>query len=321
MTAYGNVDLSIDDITKGIAGKLGPDGSPPVGRVGWLPDVSTNLSYIGVRGFQTLDGLPFKLIYQLETQMDVAATSGTGETNSTDSNVVKGALTSRNSFIGLASAEWGAIMIGKTDAPYKVSTARMNPFFGMISDYQSIMGNTGGDNRVEFGTRLDHSIWYESPKRGGFVLDVLYSPGKNRADNSDNIAAGESDCTGGNVPGSGGITPVTCSDGSFSDAVSGSLSYSRDSLYITAAYERHMRVNRSEATSPASTVPATRIPRCCKVGMWRTKTPQRSRRNISSRLRQPLAVFSRRCIATSRRTWNSSNSSGGTYRGSREAAC
>jgi len=25
------------------------------------------------------------------------------------------------------------------------------------------MGNTGGDNRVEFGTRLDHSVWYESP--------------------------------------------------------------------------------------------------------------------------------------------------------------
>jgi predicted porin len=245
VTAYGNVDLSFDAVTKGIAGKIGPDGNPPVGKVGWLPDISTNLSYLGVHGFQSLDGLPFKFVYQLETQLDVAATSGSGETNSTDSNVVKGALTSRNSYIGLASEVWGAVMAGKTDAPYKMSTARMNPFSGMIGDNQSIMGNTGGDNRVEFGTRLDHSIWYESPNKGGLVLDILYSPGQNRASNSDNIAAGESDCTGGNVPGSGGITPVTCSDGSFSDAVSGSLSYTRDSLYVTAAYERHMRVNRS----------------------------------------------------------------------------
>ena len=139
MTAYGYLDLSLDDVTKGIAWKLGPDGLSPVGRVGWLPDISTNLSYIGVRGFQTLDGLPFNFIYQLETQIDVADTAGTGESNSNESNVVKGALTSRNSFIGLGSDAWGAIMVGKTDAPYKMSTARMNPFSGMFGDYQVIM--------------------------------------------------------------------------------------------------------------------------------------------------------------------------------------
>src|ERR1700676_5028741 len=121
----------------------------------------------------------------------------------------------------------------------------MNPFYGMIGDYQVIMGNTGGDNRVEFGTRLDHSIWYESPNWRGLVLNALYSPGQNRASNSDNIASGESDCTGCNVPGSGGIVPVTCSDGSFSDAVSASLSYTHGPLFLTAAYERHMKVNRS----------------------------------------------------------------------------
>jgi hypothetical protein len=256
MTAYGYLDLSLDDVTKGIAWKLGPDGLSPVGRVGWLPDISTNLSYIGVRGFQTLDGLPFNFIYQLETQIDVADTAGTGESNSNESNVVKGALTSRNSFIRLGSDAWGAIMVGKTDAPYKMSTARMNPFSGMFGDYQVIMGNTGGDNRVEFGTRLDHSIWYQSPNWDGFVLAVLYSPGQNRASNSDNIAAGESDCTGGNVPGSGGITPVTCSDGSFSDAVSASLSYTSTlPARMSAICE-----STGRATSPAYTVPATPIP-------------------------------------------------------------
>jgi predicted porin len=245
ITAYGNLDLSFDAATKGISKLLGPDGNPPVGKVGWLPDISTNISYIGVRGFQPLGDLPFNFVYQLETQVDIASTSGTGETNSSESNTVKGALTSRNSYIGISSSHLGAIKFGKTDAPYKNSTARMNPFYGMVGDYQVIMGNTGGDNRVEFGTRLDHSIWYESPQWGPFNLNVLYSPGQNRASNSDNLAAGESDCTGGNIPGSGGIVPVSCSDGSFSDAISTSLSYTKGRFYAVAAYERHQKVNRS----------------------------------------------------------------------------
>lgn len=244
-TTYGNLDVSFDVITKGIASETAPDSSHPVGNMGWMPDLSTNLSYIGVRGFQSLGRLPFNFIYQLETQIDIASTSGTAETNSNQSNVVKGGLTSRNSFIGFASPSWGALMLGKTDAPYKNSTAKFNPFFAMIGDYQVVMANTGGDNRVEFGTRLNHSIWYESPKWRGFVIDALVSPGQNRAWDDDNIAAGEPDCTGGNIPGSGGITPITCSDGSFGTATSASLSYTKGGLYVTGAYERHSNVNRS----------------------------------------------------------------------------
>ena len=245
ITPYGNIDLSFDVITKGISGLVGPDGFGPVGKLGWQPDISSNISYIGVRGFQLLGSLPFRLVYQFESQVDVASMPGTSESNSSQSNVVKGALTSRNSYLGFDSKKWGALKIGKTDAPYKNSTMRMNPFYGMLGDYQVIMGNTGGDNRVEFGTRLDHSIWYESPNWHGFALATLFSPGQNRADNSDNIASGESDCTGGNIPGSGGIVPQTCSDGSFSDAVSTSLTYTKGKLYVAGAYERHQKVNRS----------------------------------------------------------------------------
>jgi predicted porin len=245
LTTYANLDISLEASTKGLGGKLGPDGNPPVGNMGWLPALSTNLSFIGINGFQALGRLPFDFIYQLETQIDIATSSGVSETNSSESNVVKGGLTSRNSFLGLASKRWGRLMIGKTDAPYKNSTARFNPFFAMIGDYQVIMANTGGDNRVEFGTRLDHSIWYLSPVWKGLEASILVSPGQNRADNSDNIAAGESDCTGGNIPGSGGITPLTCSDGSFGTATSASLAYSKGALFITGAYERHEKVNRS----------------------------------------------------------------------------
>jgi predicted porin len=203
-----------------------------------------------VRGYETIPDQPFRFVYQFETQLDVSAASGTAETNNSQSNVVKSGLTSRNTYVGLSNPDWGSILVGKTDAPYKTSTARMNPFVGEWGDYSVIMGNTGGDNRVEFGTRLDHSIWYESPEfpdpwfAGGVKATVLFSPGQNRASNSDNIAAGESDCTGGNIPGSGGSLPYACNDGGFSDAVSTSLTYNLGPLYAIAAYERHQKVNR-----------------------------------------------------------------------------
>src|SRR5579862_2884465 len=164
VSIYGNLDISVDDTTKGIGGKTAANPpTSPVGNTGWMPAISTNLSYVGVRGFQTLGDWQTRFVNQLETQIDVSASSGTTNTNSNTSDQVKGGLTSRNSFIGLASPEWGAAKIGKTDAPYKTSTARMNPFSGMLGDYSVIMGNTGGDNRVEFGTRVDHALWYESP--------------------------------------------------------------------------------------------------------------------------------------------------------------
>ena len=66
-------------------------------------------------------GKKSNVVYQLETQVDISATSGTVYTNSNNDNVVKGGLTSRNSFLGVATPI-GTFRIGKTDAPYKNST-------------------------------------------------------------------------------------------------------------------------------------------------------------------------------------------------------
>jgi len=256
ITPYGNLDVSFDAFSKGIGNLLDSNGAGPVGNVGWMPDISTNLAYIGIRGFQSTGIKNLNFIYQLETQIDISSTSGSSETNSTQDNAVKGGLTSRNSFIGLGSPAWGAVLFGKTDAPYKLSTTRLNPFVAMVGDYAAIMGNTGGDTRVEFGTRLDHSIWYTSKKLNGFEADVLFSPGQNRSSINNNIAAGEVDCTGGDNPGDGGDTPLGCNDGGFGNAVSASLSYTKEPLYITIAYERHMKVNRqSDLTGLYANVP------------------------------------------------------------------
>jgi predicted porin len=244
ITAYGNLDVSLDATSKNISTLSLNGATPPVGNFGWMPAISTNLSYLGVRGFQRISDFPFNFVYQFEVGVDVSATPGLRETNSNLSDTVNGALFNRNTFIGFSSPVLGAFKVGKTDAPYKNSTAAFNPFVGEIGDYAVVMGNTGGDNRVEFGTRLDHAIWYESPSWGGFQLNALYAPGQNRATDSSDLGAGESDCAGGNVPQSGGDLPIACNDGGFSDAISANLSYTNGPFYATAAYERHERVNR-----------------------------------------------------------------------------
>ena len=153
---YGHFDVSFDYATKGLKSDYGDPGGMPVGRVGWEPAISSNLSNIGVKGHHPIrPDLAF--IWQLEAGIDISATPGIKETTSNESFAVNGALFSRNSFVGFSGPEWGAAMIGKNETPYKTSTDRLNPFSGMLGDYRVILGNTGGDNRVEFGLRASHS--------------------------------------------------------------------------------------------------------------------------------------------------------------------
>jgi len=237
---YGHLDLSIDDITKGIKDPTA------VGKLGWQADVSSNLSYFGFRGDHDIGG-GNRMVLQVETQVDVAATPGPSPVNQASQgnvdNKVLGALGSRNSFLGIAG-NFGALKLGKTDAPYKLSTARMDPFSASVGDYNSIMGNTGGDNRAEFDTRLSHAVWYESPKMGAFSFNALFAPGQNRASDNSNNASGEPDCTGGGGGVvTGGLGP--CNDGSFGNAYSVAGVYEAGPLYGILAYELHKKANRS----------------------------------------------------------------------------
>src|ERR1035437_8119736 len=148
ITAYGQLDVSLDAATKNAKGdiirgptQLGAGGDSPVGNFGWMPDISTNISYLGVRGFQRIGDQPFNFVYQFEAGIDISAAAGTKQSNSNLSNQVNGSLFSRNSFIGVSSHDYGAIKVGKSDGPYKNSTAELNPFSGLWGDYAVVMGN------------------------------------------------------------------------------------------------------------------------------------------------------------------------------------
>ena len=229
---YGHLDVSVDSATKGIADKTLPDGTRAVGRLGWMPQISSNLSRVGVRGARVLGNTGLRGIFQIETQVDVSATPGP---STVPDNTIKGAWASRNSYVGFEGG-FGAVKAGKSDAPYKLSTARMDPFSATVGDYNAIIGNTGGDNRAEFDTRLSHAIWYESPHFGPLRFAVLFSPSMNRSTDNSIPPSGEPDCAGGNQP--------PCTDGSIGNVYSTALTYDSGPLYAIAAYEMHKDVNR-----------------------------------------------------------------------------
>src|SRR6201981_2685736 len=83
ITGYGNIDVSFDGASKTVTGVFGSAANvncgssggfcTPTGNVAWMPDIATNLSYLGVRGFQKLPDSDLRFVYQLEAGFDVSA--------------------------------------------------------------------------------------------------------------------------------------------------------------------------------------------------------------------------------------------------------
>src|SRR2546423_7354124 len=245
-TVYGRVNVSFDvgnqELTTApcITAAVGPC-APPTGSLRWLPDVASNLSRFGVRGYHDLVGRDFQAVFQLEAQVDVTATPGSKPNGSNDTinpanTAVTGALASRNSYVGIATP-YGALKLGKNDTPYKTVTADFDFLADTPGDYNSIMGNTGGDNRTEFDARFPHAIWYESPSIYGLRLNAMWSPGQNRFADNEGFAIGEPVCAGGNAG--------PCEDGSFGDGYSAAGEWSGMGLKLIVTYEMHKRTNRA----------------------------------------------------------------------------
>src|SRR6266850_5136818 len=187
VTLYGSIDVSGDIF------------NPSVFDQGTKLGVASNISSFGVGVRHNLapygwDGMA--VVAQLEYQVDISAAPHE-----------RAAFGTRDSFLGVESP-WGAIKAGKSDTPYKKATAAMDPFSRTLGDYNSIMGNTGGDNRAEFDARVAHAIWYESPIFNGFQFSALISPGQNYAKDNSDLAYGDLfQCTGSAARGTGSNFP------------------------------------------------------------------------------------------------------------------
>ena len=238
VTLYGHVDVSGDVFNPGVYDQ------------GTKFGVSSNLTYFGVRARHNLEpyGYPgWAAVAQFESLVEVAAVP-----------TERAAFGTRDSFIGMESP-WGAIKAGKADTPYKKATAKFDPFSATLGDYNSIMGNTGGDLRAEFDWRAAHAVWYKSPVWNGLQATVMVSPGQNTARDNSDYALGDFNCPATSARGSGSGFPLTaapegCTDGSYGNLYSASLTYNRGPFTAVAAYELHEGTNRTgdEAVTPLS---------------------------------------------------------------------
>ncbi|MGL5168701.1 MAG: porin [Afipia sp.] len=234
VTLYGHVDVSGDVFNPGVF-----DQGTKLG-------ISSNLSYFGVRVRHDLGPYGYvgwAALAQYESLVEVASVP-----------TERAAFGTRDSFIGLESP-WGTIKAGKGDTPYKRATAKYDPFSATLGDYNSIMGNTGGDLRAEFDWRAPHAIWYESPVWQGFQLSAMLSPGQNSAKDNSNFSFGDFNCpatssrgSGSGFPAPGGALgpgPGGCNDGSYGNLYSAALSYSGGPFTAVAAFELHEQTNRT----------------------------------------------------------------------------
>jgi predicted porin len=259
---YGALDVSVDYTTKGMNNPVaypyyyasgapgspyvisGPQKATPYGKVGWLGAMSSNGSSIGYRGTHRIGTSDVDFIYQVSTAIDMVAAPGLQDTWTKSSNTVQGAIGLGDTFVGFQNHSWGRVKFGEMYMPYKTSTDRLNPFGTGLGNYAVIMGNTGGDNRVEFGTRGDDVVEYNSPTWAGLSFDVAYQFGQQIDPNSDLQPLGSPDCNGSNNPGSGNLM-LNCDDGGYNRAYSADIKFQMNGLYLVGAYEIHKAVNRS----------------------------------------------------------------------------
>jgi predicted porin len=253
---YGHSDVSYDYVDNGITAAM--EATNPLlgstgafrGNNGWLGQVSSNLSYFGVRGSHKINDY-LTGVFQFETEVMMSDTPGP-----TSDLQCKYCLGSRDTYVGI-SGPWGAVKLGKEDAPYKkTTTGAFDPFINTIGDQRSIIGNSGGDNRAEFMGRVSHAIWYESPTYKGLYASILFAPGQNRSSDNGGYPRGEPNCAGGNgaftlsFANRGNVPEVVveninpCNDGAFGNVLSAAATYRGHGLYAFGGYEHHGQVNR-----------------------------------------------------------------------------
>jgi predicted porin len=123
----------------------GASTAVPIANRARVSDVN---SLFGIRGTEDIGG-GVKAFFQLETAFRL------------DQNTTNFA--ARNSGVGI-QANWGSLLMGRWDTPYKTYTARFDPFSNnTIAGAMGVMNDRGN-----FNVRAQNVVEYWTPKLGGF---------------------------------------------------------------------------------------------------------------------------------------------------------
>jgi len=174
---YGAAKLSVDMITTD-AKTTGADKS--------LAKVSSNSSRLGFKGTEALSD-DLSAVMQLElginydgTQTSVVSSVTASPVSSKSTNIDK--ITYRNSYGGLSSKAFGAVIFGIHDTPYKLSTGSLDVFGDTMADYNAIIGTVNATS--DFDLRAMNTIMYTSPKFAGVQIMAQTSSNGQESDTS-----------------------------------------------------------------------------------------------------------------------------------------
>lgn len=186
VTVYGKVDVDFESVKTSNPNGTNNNVNPAVRtNASTNPDsiarVATNASRFGVKGSEDL-GQGLTGFYQFEVQMDANGNGGNGLGNGT-----------RNSGVGIKSADFGTVTFGIWDTPYKLSHNKIELFdnthfassTNLIGRSGSVAattagtplpaaGTTGTAASHSFNTRLKNMIQYASPNIAGFEVKAAY---------------------------------------------------------------------------------------------------------------------------------------------------
>jgi len=147
-TVYGQMNMAYEVVDNG-ADTTGVGTSADSTN-----NVSSNKSRLGFKGSEDL-GSGMTFLWQMEGQVD-------GDTGSSTK------LFKRNTFAGLSN-EYGTVILGNHDTPYKMASGKTNVFKDTIADNRAIMGGAGAHE-----ARLSDVAAYISPDFNGFNFAVAY---------------------------------------------------------------------------------------------------------------------------------------------------
>jgi len=189
-------------------------------------------SRIGFKGAEDLGG-GLKGVWQIESQI---------ANNSAD-----GSFTLRNTFVGLAG-DWGTVLAGRHDTPYKISTQKLDFFTDRAADYNNLIGAitvptirtvtiNGVLTEVDVPTgyssgdeRAPQTIAYVTPNWSGFSGALAYI-----SHYFDQSATGST--TACPTLANSGNLCVTSSGDEDDTAFSAMLMYDNAGFFATVAYE------------------------------------------------------------------------------------
>lgn len=223
VSVYGVANISIDRIDTGTATN-GTKGTS-------ILKASSNASRIGFKGVEELGG-GISAIWQIESLVALDNSGGTFAT--------------RNSYAGLSSKDYGTVLVGRNDTPYKVITRKLDNFGDTLGDNRSLFGTVKSKSSstvTSFVTKQPDVIAYNSPSFSGFTASVAYvnltetaTKATDKKDDATSLAASYDD---GSLYGALGYeTHKLNTLGGTEKAWNAALGYKLDAYSLALAYEK-----------------------------------------------------------------------------------